>query len=78
MYPVFAKELSEAHYKAITGLVIRIGFDAKSIRDGQNETISCELCWVCAVAGEAPLCDCTIIDFECGVATPDAMIFFFL
>ena len=78
MHPVLAKELPKAHCKAITRLVIRIDFDAKSIRDGQNETISCEFHWVCAVAGEAPLSDCTIIDFECGIAMPDAMIFFFL
>ena len=71
MHPVLAKELPEAHCKAITGLVIRIDFDAKSIRDGQNETISCEFHWVCAAAGEAPLDDCTVIDFECSIAMPD-------
>ena len=54
----------------MSSLVIRIDFDAKSIRVGQNETISCEFRWVCAVAGEAPLTDCTVIDFECGVAMP--------
>ena len=64
MYPVVAKELSEAHCKAITSLVIRIDFDAKSIFVGQNEIISCEFRWVCATAGEAMLGDCTVIDFE--------------
>ena len=71
MYPISAKELSEAHCKAITGLVIRIDFDAKSICVGQNEIISCEFRWVCAVAGEAPLGDCTVIEFEYGIAMPD-------
>ena len=71
MYPTRAKELSEAHCKAIICVVIRIYFDAKSIRGGQNETISCEFRWVRAVAGEAPLGDCTVIDFKCGPAMPD-------
>ena len=52
----------------MSGFVIRIEFDAKRIGAGQNETISCELCWVCALVGEAILGDCTVIDFECGVA----------
>ena len=75
MYPTGAKELSEAHYKAITSLVIRIDFDAKSTCVGQNEIISCEFHWVCAAAGEATLGDCTVIDFECGVAMPRVSYF---
>ena len=78
MYPIHAKELSEAHCKAMSSLVIRIDFDAKSICVGQNETICCEFRWVCAVAGEAPLGDCTVIDFECGVAMPRVYISYFL
>ena len=64
MYPVLAKELSEAHSKAMTGLIIRIHFDAKSIRGGQNKTISCEFRWVCAAVGEATLGDYAVINFE--------------
>ena len=78
MYPICHKELSEAQCKAITGLVIRIDFDAKSICVSQNEAISCEFRWVCAVAGEAPLGDCTVIDFEYGVAMPRVLISYFL
>ena len=68
MYPVLAKELSEAHRKAMTSLVISVDFDAKSICVGQNETISCEFRWVCAAAGEATLSDCVVINFKCGIA----------
>ena len=66
MYPVLSKELSEAHRKAMTGLVIRIDFDAKSIRVGQNKTILCEFRWVCTAVGEATPGDCAVIDFEYG------------
>ena len=59
----------------MTGLVIRIDLDAKSICVGQNEKISCEFRWVCAVTGETPLGDCTVIDFECDIVIPDALIF---
>ena len=45
MYPVLAKELSKAHCKVITGLVIRIEFDAKRIGAGQNEHISLGMRW---------------------------------
>ena len=68
MYPVLAEELSKAHCKAMTSLVIRIDFDTKSIRLGENNTISCEFRWVCAAVGEATLGDCAVIDFECDVA----------
>ena len=78
MYPVLAQELSEAHRKAITSLVTRIDFDAKSICVGQNENISCEFRWVCAAVGEATLGDWTVIDFECGGATREVLIFCFL
>ena len=71
MYPIYCKELSKTHCKAITSLVIRIDFDAKIFRVGQNETISCEYRWVCAMAGEAPLGDCIVIDFVCSNAMPD-------
>ena len=74
MYPVLAKELSEAHCKAIAGLVIRIDFDAKSARVGQSETISCEFRWVCAAVGEAILGDCAVIDVECGIAMRRVLI----
>ena len=79
MYPTDTKILSEAYGKAITGLVIGIDFDAKSICVGQNETtISCESRWIRAVTGEASLGDCTVIDFECGVAMPRVSISYFL
>ena len=78
MYPVLAKELPEAHCKTITGLIIRIDFDAKSIPVGQNKTISCEFCWVCTLACEAPFGDCTVIDFECGIAMPCVLTLNFL
>jgi len=68
MYPVLAKELSEAHSKAMTGLVIRIDFDAKSILVGQNETIPGEFHWVRAAVGKATLSDYAVINFECSVA----------
>jgi len=75
MYPFLAKELSEADCEAMIGLVIGIDFDAKSIRVGQNETISCEFCWVCAAVGEPTLGDCAVIDFECGVVMQCVKIF---
>ena len=75
MYPVLAKELSESNHKAMTSLVISIDFDTKSICVGQNETISCEFCWVSAAIGEATLGDCAVIDFECGVAMQHVLIF---
>jgi len=78
MYPVLAKELSEAYSKAMTGLIIRIDFDAKSIRVGQNETILREFHWVRAVVGEATLGDCAVINFECSVAMRYVLIFCFL
>ena len=72
--PVLAKELSEAHCEEITGFVIRIDLDAKRIGAGQNERISCELCWVCAFVGEAILGDFAVIDFERGVAMKRVLI----
>jgi len=67
MYPVLAKTFSEAHCKAMTSFVISIDFDAKRIGAGQSERMSCEFRWVCAVAGEAILGDCAVIDYECGI-----------
>ena len=74
MYPVLAKDLSKAHCKAITSLVIRIDFDAKSIHVRQSENISCEFLWVCAVAGEAPLGDCAVIDVKCSLPRQRVLI----
>ena len=73
MYPALAKELSEAHCKAIIGFVIRIDFDAK-ISASQSDRISCEFLWVCIAEGEAPLGDCTVIDFECGLPIRHVLI----
>ena len=68
MYPVLSKELSEAHYKEKVGVATMIDFDAKRISAGENERISGEFRWVCSVADEAaPLGDCAVIDFKCGL-----------
>ena len=72
--PVLAKELSEAHCEVITGFVVRIDFDAKRIGTGQNERISCEFCWVCALVGKTIPGDCAVIDFERGVAMKRVLI----
>jgi len=74
MYPVLAKRSSKAHYKPVVGSTIRIGFDAKGIGAGQRERVSSEFLWVRGAASETIFSECTIVDFECGVAMRQVLV----
>ena len=74
MYPIRAKRLPKAHYKASVSFIISIDFDDKGSGAGQRERVSSEFLWVRVAVSETILNERGIVDFECGGATLRVLI----